>query len=508
MKTTRKTVGKTAHGRAPRALTTALVLTLLAALLLAGTALAAAKPGRPTAKAPTGTVTIATPSFKWSKAKGASKYELRVYQGKKVALKKTGLKKTTWTAVKALPENVSLTWKVRGSNARGAGAWSKSLTFKIVPPSPATPDLTGLALSGSPANYAFAPATYAYSGVTVLNAVGSVTVTPTGSGAITVEGTPVASGSPSAAIALTTGTAKTITVIATETGKSAKIYSVAVTRNSALLAMVSVPAGTFQRDATATNTSSVSALSMSEKEITVDQFTAVTGLANPSTDFTGVVNGPVQKANWYHALVFCNKLSMREGRTPVYAIGGSTDPAAWIAANGGIVPVTSNTTWDAAILNWAATGYRLPTEMEWEWAAMGATSDARSGDIVGGVNTGGYTKGYAGSTEAAGAQVDIGLKAWYRDNAGSTTHTAGTRAANELGLYDMTGNVMEWCWDWWGDSYPDGTLADYPGPVSGTFRVLRGDSWSGSYISCPVAYRVNLPPLGRWNSGGFRVVRP
>ena len=124
-----KTTGKRPRGRA---LTTALVLTLLAALLLAGTALAAAKPGRPTAKAPAGTVTTTTPSFKWSKAKSASKYELRVYQGKKVALKKTGLKKTSYKAVKALPTNVDLTWKVRGSNARGAGAWSKSLTFKIV----------------------------------------------------------------------------------------------------------------------------------------------------------------------------------------------------------------------------------------------------------------------------------------------------------------------------------------------------------------------------------------
>jgi len=130
-----KTTRKTAHGRALRALTTTLVLTLLAALLLAGTALAAAKPGKPTAKTPTGTVTSAKPTFKWSKATGAAKYELRVYQGSTQKLKKTGLAKLSYKAVKALPTNVTLTWKVRASNAAGAGAWSRSIKFKIVPPS-------------------------------------------------------------------------------------------------------------------------------------------------------------------------------------------------------------------------------------------------------------------------------------------------------------------------------------------------------------------------------------
>jgi hypothetical protein len=127
---------RTTHGRLLRALTSTLVLALLAALLLAGTALAAGKPGKPTAKAPKGTVTTAKPTFKWSKAPRAVKYELRVSQGSKLLLKKTGLKKTTWTSTKALPKNVSLSWKVRASNARGAGAWSKPLTFKVAPSGP------------------------------------------------------------------------------------------------------------------------------------------------------------------------------------------------------------------------------------------------------------------------------------------------------------------------------------------------------------------------------------
>ena len=112
------TIRRRAHRRSLRTLTTTLLLTLLAALLLAGAALAAgqqavaksAKPGKPTATAPKGTVTSSKPTFKWSKVRGASKYELRVSQGSKLLLKKAGLKKTSWQAVKALPTNVSLTW--------------------------------------------------------------------------------------------------------------------------------------------------------------------------------------------------------------------------------------------------------------------------------------------------------------------------------------------------------------------------------------------------------------
>jgi formylglycine-generating enzyme required for sulfatase activity len=256
--------------------------------------------------------------------------------------------------------------------------------------------------------------------------------------------------------------------------------------------MKAVPAGAFQRDASPANISSVSAFFMSEKEITVDQFTAVTGLANPSTDFTGVLNGPVQMTNWYHALVFCNKLSLSEDLTPVYTIGGSTDPAAWIAANGGRVPLTSNPTWDAATANWSATGYRLPTEAEWEWAAMGA----RDG-------TTGYLKAFAGSN-GSNAFSDY---VWYEWTSGVTTHPVGTKAANELGLYDMSGNVSEWCWDWWADSYPNGAQTDYRGPASGTYRVVRGGGWSGSSYWCAVANRGGDDPYRRYDMRGFRVVR-
>src|SRR5450759_2094450 len=98
-----RTTRKSAQGRLLGALTMALVLALLAALLLAGTALAAAKPGKPTAKAPKGTITTAKPTFKWSKAPRAAKYELHVYKGSKLPVRKTGIAKPSWKSSKALP---------------------------------------------------------------------------------------------------------------------------------------------------------------------------------------------------------------------------------------------------------------------------------------------------------------------------------------------------------------------------------------------------------------------
>ena len=132
---------KKAQGRSLRALTTTLVLTFFAAALLAGTALAAgregpgtsARPGKPTAQAPSGAITTTTPTFRWSKVKSAATYELRVYEGSKPLLKKTGIATRSWTSGEALPQNVTLSWKVRARSARGAGAWSGSLSFTVVP---------------------------------------------------------------------------------------------------------------------------------------------------------------------------------------------------------------------------------------------------------------------------------------------------------------------------------------------------------------------------------------
>jgi formylglycine-generating enzyme required for sulfatase activity len=154
------------------------------------------------------------------------------------------------------------------------------------------------------------------------------------------------------------------------------------------------PAGKFQYDGNAADICTISsAFHMSEYDITGAQFAAVTGLSDPSY-FPAVTQHPVEAVSWYAAIVFCNDLSIKEGLTPAYTISGSTTPSVWITAAGGSIPTTDNPTWDAVTADWNASGYRLPTEMEYMWAAMGAYSDSRPGDIVGGINTGGYNKSF------------------------------------------------------------------------------------------------------------------
>ena len=129
--------------------------------------------------------------------------------------------------------------------------------------------------------------------------------------------------------------------------------------------------------------------------------------------------------------------------------------------------------------------FRLPTEAEWEYAARG------------GKKSKGYT--YSGSNT-------IGNVAWYDGNSGETTHEVGTKQANELGIYDMTGNVWEWCQDWYGETYyENNSTTDPQGPVSGTSRVLRGGCWWRGARFCRVAYRYGDSPGSRDDDLGFRL---
>jgi len=241
-----------------------------------------------------------------------------------------------------------------------------------------------------------------------------------------------------------------------------------------------VPAGTFQRDSDPGNTSTVSAFRMSEYEIGRMQFYLVMGADPSEIACSSGINDPVQMANWYHAIAFCNKLSIAEGLTPVYSVSTVSD---WEALAYASIPDYSDAGWSGAAADWDADGYRLPTEMEWMWAAMGAdTADP------GAVNTTGYSKAFAGST----GTNNFGDYAWYSSNSGGTTHPSGGKSPNELNLYDMSGNVSEWCWD---------VLGVFP-------RIHRGGGWNLSDALCAVGLRNSSDPgLGNV-SIGFRVVRP
>ncbi len=185
---------------------------------------------------------------------------------------------------------------------------------------------------------------------------------------------------------------------------------------------------------------------------------------------------PAYFVSWYDALVYCNKRSIAEGLTPCYTIGENTDPDLWED-----VPTDEDETWDDVSVNTSANGYRLPTEAEWLWAANGGTAPES------------YI--YAGSD-------DIEEVAWYSDNSGDDggtsnkkSHEVMTKAPNSLELYDMSGNVAEWC----GSRSVSGDTSSNP--------VVRGGGWSYPANYSMLSKQSNHYAYGRLSALGFRVVR-
>ena len=173
---------------------------------------------------------------------------------------------------------------------------------------------------------------------------------------------------------------------------------------------------------------------------------------------------PVEYVSWYDAIYFCNKLSQKCGLEPVYSVNGSTDVTKW-----GYTPHNGNKISGKITKNSDVNGYRLPTEEEWEYAARG-----------------GQNYKYAGSDNLKGV-------GWNSDNSGGMTHPVAQKAPNGYGLYDMSGNVWEWCWDIDKDS--------------SSYRCGRGGSWYNSSGNCRVDYRDYDYADNRLNRYGFRLAR-
>ncbi len=277
-----------------------------------------------------------------------------------------------------------------------------------------------------------------------------------------------------------------------------------------------IPAGSFQHDAREENISVITKpYSLSKYQITRQQFLDIMGADPSDTKSSNGMKDPVQMINWYHAIAFCNKLSIKEGLDPAYSVKVNDQEIVWENLVFGDIPSgddynhkngdVGDANWNAATCDWEANGYRLPTKKEWMWAAMGADQDGREGAIQEGINRTGYSKAYAG--EGYGTGTSIGDYTWYKENSRGKTQPVGGKLPNELGFYDMSGNVWEWGWDRY--EKIDGTLKDYKGAGSGSFRVIRGGGcWSSKASIFLAADQVYLTPYGQFNDVGFRVLRP
>jgi formylglycine-generating enzyme required for sulfatase activity len=214
-------------------------------------------------------------------------------------------------------------------------------------------------------------------------------------------------------------------------------------------------------------------------EVSQEEFEDIMGY-NPSQFSDCGRRCPVDSVNWHQAAAYCNALSEAEGRDECFeCAGGGTSVTCSLSS--------------AFSSPYECTGYRLPTEAEWEKAARAGVAEAT----------------YSGDLDVTDCSESAILDpiAWYCGNAGNSIHETGEKEPNGWGLYDMLGNAWEWCFDWVGD-YSGNATDPFAGDVTAEpMRVVRGGSWEQAAKSARAAARDRYEPNNRSNNVGFRVVR-